>query len=57
MDSSDEEVLLESCCLFSLNLSSGANQNQKKKDEGAGNILKNRTRSLPWFIAEDACQW
>ena len=41
MDSSDEEML------FSLKLSSGANQNKKKKDVGVINIeKKNRTRSL-----------
>ena len=40
--------------LVSLKLSSGANQ----KIVSAGIILKkNRTRSLPQFIAGDACQW
>ena len=36
MDSSDEEVLLESYCSFKL--SSGANQKKKEKDVGVGNI-------------------
>ena len=44
--------------LVSLKLSSGANQKKKKKFVSAGIILKkNRTRSLPQFIAGDACQW
>ena len=54
MDSSDEEVLLESCFFFKL--SPGANQKKKGKDVGEGNIKKNRARSLPQFIPGDACQ-
>ena len=38
MDSSDEEVLLESYLLFSLKLLSRANQKKKEKDVGAGYI-------------------
>ena len=52
---------MKRCCyrvlLFSLKLSSGANQKKKEKDVG-GEIFKknNRTSSLPQFIVEDMCQ-
>ena len=46
MDSSDEKVLLESCC-FLLDYHQEPIQ-KKEKDVDEGNILKmNRTRSLP----------
>ena len=46
MDSSDEEVLLESYCFLLNDRQEQINSN--KKDVSAGNILKkNRTRNLP----------
>ena len=46
MDSSDEEVLLESYC-FPLNYHQEQIKIKKEKDVGPGNIFKkNRTRSL-----------
>ena len=45
MDSSDEEVLR--VLLFSLKLTSGANQKKKEKGVDAGNILKKNRSSLP----------
>ena len=44
--------------LFFLKPASGANQKKMEKGASGGNIKKkkNRTRSLPYFIAEDACQ-
>ena len=48
MDSSNEDVLL-----FSVKLSSGANQKRKRRECEKYLKKKNRTRSLLQFIAED----